>query len=505
MPFKVTAPFILKGFFYKSCKKRVKTSKMSKEIMESTNETAPKKYIPDRGKPSLRTKVANTLSVLLMGASHMVGCTPSPSPEKTDPSSSTSPQVSVETNPDTQSETSIPAPMSTEEGSSIEITSSSYPSNEENFILNDQRTNQEKTDVIESVAPDDYQKEANLLGEEWKRMGKDESDLEIVASIVDGKSWVLVAKSKSGGQVFVPKINGVIQASLHLFGRLDETGDFFDLVPVAMENATVVGDESGWHVVAQVKDGEVSQWYDATKDEIKMVEVSEPSPTPDARFQDLLPETLAEVEQKNVLRWDHLEEDLATLLEKEKEVNMDSTKIEPFTTGIPKMDTEKLKAPSFITLHISNNGEQNPIVSVSYLDKGLWVLGIAAKRPGSEEVGILHVAIDENAMKQIYKTGGYDMEAYEKYSKMESIYPKIQNGEFSEISLGVILYRGYAEEGGVWDPLLDLLPTEDLNDEYYYYVGDLKKAAHSDDEEARRIFSYFNDKILPCVSIGVIY
>jgi len=228
------------------------------------------------------------------------------------------------------------------------------------------------------------------------------------------------------------------------------------------------------------------------------------------RFLSLVPETLELVEQKNLLRWNNLEEDLMELSEKENEIVIDSTKIEPFTTGIPKMDTEKLKAPSFITLNISNNGEQNPIVSVSYLDKGLWVLGIATKRPGSEEVGILHVAIDENAMKQIYETGGYDMEAYEKYSKMESVYPRIKNGEFSEISLGIILYRGSAEEGGAWDPLLSLQPEELDNDPtvsqpYFKHLGDLISAGHSTDGEAAEIFDYLGDYVLPCVSIGVIY
>jgi hypothetical protein len=431
---------------------------------------------------SVRRSLANGLSIALMGISSALGMGGCSSVEKND----------------------------SQEENNIEISLSDYPSNEENFILNDPRTNREKIEIVKSVAPDDFQKEVALLGEEWERMGMDESDLEIVASVVDGRSWVLVARSESSGRVFVPRIDGVVQASLHLFGRLDEEGDFFDLVPVGVENATVVGDGSGWHVVARVEGGAVSEWYDATKDEVRVVERGGPSPTPDARFQNLLPETLAEVREENVIREGRLEEDLAALLEKEKEVNMDSTKIEPFTTGIPKMDTEKLKAPSFITLHISNNGEQNPIVSVSYLDKGLWVLGIAAKRPGSEEVGILHVAIDENAMKQIYETGGYDMEAYEKYSKIESVYPRIQNGEFSEISLGVILYRGRAEEGGIWDPLLSLQPEEFDNDPtvsqpYFKHLGDLTSSGHSMDGEANELFGYLDDYILPCVSIGVIY
>ena len=109
-----------------------------------------------------------------------------------------------------------------------------------------------------------------------------------------------------------------------------------------------------------------------------------------------------------------------------------------------------------------------------------------------------------------YKTGGYDMEAYEKYSKMESVYPRIKNGEFSEISLGIILYRGSAEEGGAWDPLLSLQPEELDNDPtvsqpYFKHLGDLISAGHSTDGEAAEIFDYLGDYVLPCVSIGVIY
>ena len=502
MPFKVTAPFILKGFFYKSCKKRVKTSKMSKEIMESTNETAPKKYIPDRGKPSLRTKVANTLSVLLMGASHMVGCTPSPSPEKTDPSSSTSPQVSVETNPDTQSETSIPAPMSTEEGSSIEITSSSYPSNEENFILNDQRTNQEKTDVIESVAPDDYQKEANLLGEEWKRMGKDESDLEIVASIVDGKSWVLVAKSKSGGQVFVPKINGVIQASLHLFGRLDETGDFFDLVPVAVEGATVVGDESGWHVVARVEGGEVVQWYDAAADEVRTVERAEPSPTPDARFQTLVPETLDLCREENTFDV----QDIETINQKLEEQDIDPDTVPTFTTGIQTEDIQKLNLPASVGLVINvEEGQKLTIDFCGYYD-GVYVVDIPLRRQGSDEVGHLKFAIDENAQREYFSLLGHE-EWYDQYHNLENNYDRLTGkGESIKTAVvQVILYRGSAEEGGVWDPLLSFDPEKMAAGNEYTMTTNYAFFGSSDPQVAQRSWDEIQKRIVPCVSVGVIY
>jgi len=229
------------------------------------------------------------------------------------------------------------------------------------------------------------------------------------------------------------------------------------------------------------------------------------------KFLSLLPETLGEVEQRNVLRWDHLEDDLAELVEKEKEANTESSEAPEFSVGFPNYDSETLKLPSVVGLTmIAGEGEKISIVSCSYLDlgngEGLYVLGIPVKRPGSEEIGILHFAMDPELAKEYFEAIGKS-QTYDDYNDIQTYYPEATQGEkvISRMGINLILYRGSAEEGGVWDPLLGLLPTEDLNDEYYYYVGDLKKAAYSDDEEARRIFSYFNDKILPCVSIGVIY
>ncbi len=438
---------------------------------------------------SVRRNLANGLSIALMGISSALGMVSCSSVEKND----------------------------SQEGNNIEIPLSDYPSNEENFILDDRRTNQEKIEIVKSVAPDDYRKEAALLAGEWERMGRDESDLEIVASIVDGKSWVLVARSRGDGRVFVPRINGVIQASLHLFGRLDEAGDFFDLVPVGVEGATVVGDESGWHVVARVEGGAVTEWYDAAADEVRVVERAEPSPTPDARFQDLLPETLAEVREENVIREDHLEEDLATLLEKERQALTDPSSIEPFTTGITEFEEEE-KAPSVHTIDVSR-GEANPVLSISYMEieggRGVYVLGVALKRPGSEETGILHFAVDPEAARQLLATK-YGEDNYDKYFNLQKNYEGVRSNGYKSLLISVVLWRGYAEEGGVWDPLLDLNPgIADLYGENGWklnmYVGG--QSLDRETNEWVTVAEYGEEKlvselermILPAVSIGVIY
>ena len=50
---------------------------------------------------------------------------------------------------------------------------------------------------------------------------------------------------------------------------------------------------------------------------------------------------------------------------------------------------------------------------------------------------------------------------------------------------------------------LDQDPT--TSQPYFKHLGDLTATGHSTDEEAREIFDYFKDKILPAVSLGVIY
>ncbi len=430
---------------------------------------------------SVRRNLSNGLSIALMGISSVLGISGCSKEEKS---------------------------HAMQEGNNIEIPLSDYPSSEENFILNDRRTNQEKIEIVKSVAPDDYRKEAALLAGEWERMGMDESDLEIVASIVDGKSWVLVARSRGDGRVFVPRINGVIQASLHLFGRLDEAGDFFDLVPVDVEDATVVGDGSGWHVVARVEGGAVVRWYDATRDEVRTVERAEPSPTPDARFQNPLPETWEECLKSNSYDYSDLETYHTALMEKAEEEGAGPTDFEAFTTGIPNADTEAEKKPSFITLHMQKGeGEENPFRSCEVFEKDghrIVTLGIVTKRPGSDVTEVLYYAMDLTYVNQSRAEKG--LEPYD----FSGDYARMASGNFNEIYIDLILWRGSAEEGGVWDPLLGLQPEEFDNDPtvsqpYFKHLGDLTSAGHSTDGEAAEIFGYLDDYVLPCVSIGVIY
>ena len=67
----------------------------------------------------------------------------------------------------------------------------------------------------------------------------------------------------------------------------------------------------------------------------------EPSPTPDTRFSELMPATLEECMEENVIRWGHLKEDLPLLIEKEKMVSIDASKIQPIRNGAPNTDIQQ--------------------------------------------------------------------------------------------------------------------------------------------------------------------
>ena len=182
----------------------------------------------------------------------------------------------------------FPAPVPTEQGEKVEIFSADYPTSPDNFILTDPRTNEEKTELIKSWAPDDYEKEVSLYKAEIERMGQRAEDFGFEASIVDGKSWVVIPRNKKTGRMYVPKVAGIIQSSLHLWGQLDRSDDFFDLVEVGIDNPKLLGDKSVWHVFAKVMNfpplnGLVTQWYDAVNDNINNVEI-EPTPTPETNY-----------------------------------------------------------------------------------------------------------------------------------------------------------------------------------------------------------------------------
>lgn len=162
-----------------------------------------------------------------------------------------------------------------------------YPINPLDFTV-DSRSNEEKMNLIISWAPDDVEKETALFDAEFRRMGIGLSDIKYEVSIVDGKSWALYPKNIKTGKSYIVSIGGIIRPSIDLFGYLDKdiNDDFFDLKEVNISNATVIGDKSGWHVFAEVKDGKVTQWLNATTDQIKTVQVEpEPSPTPENQFR----------------------------------------------------------------------------------------------------------------------------------------------------------------------------------------------------------------------------
>lgn len=168
------------------------------------------------------------------------------------------------------------------EASSISL--DDYPISSSNFIV-DSKTNEIKMDLIKSWAPEEIEKEIALYNAEFKRMKVDTKFIRYETSIVDGKSWVLYPKDIRTNEAYIVSIKGVIRPSIDLFGFLDKStdDDFFNLVKVNIPNAQAVGDKSGWHVFAEVINGNVTQWYDATKDRINTVEVKpEAIKTPEA-------------------------------------------------------------------------------------------------------------------------------------------------------------------------------------------------------------------------------
>jgi hypothetical protein len=182
----------------------------------------------------------------------------------------------------------LPASVLLEDGQEVDISLSNYPTNSDNFII-DTRTNEEKMALIRSWAPDDVKKEIELYNAEFKRTGIDTNDIEYQTSIVDGKSWTLYPKNIKNGRVYIVSLNGIIRPSIDLFGYLDRdtNDDFFDLKLVNIPGGEVVGDKSGWHVFARVENEQVTQWYNATNDQIEKVEIPipEPSPTPENQLR----------------------------------------------------------------------------------------------------------------------------------------------------------------------------------------------------------------------------
>ncbi len=232
------------------------------------------------------------------------------------------------------------------------------------------------------------------------------------------------------------------------------------------------------------------------------------------RFSSLLPETLGEAGENNVIREDHLEEDLAALLEKEKQVNLDPEEMEPFNTGISGREIQENKLPGIIPLDVSN---KNSIVSLSYLEneegRQIYVLGVALKRPGSENVGIIHFAVDLDTLGHYNSLLKLDQEYFDSTYNLANTYKRLKSGEFSYLMFETVLWRGYAEDGGVWDPLLSvvkgswtdysvdaglLVSWQTLNPD----TGEMVKLKSEDERE---YLDRVERVIFPAVSVGVIY
>jgi len=190
----------------------------------------------------------------------------------------------------------------------------------------------------------------------------------------------------------------------------------------------------------------------------------EPTPTPDVSFTELLLETLEECREKNILRLDHLEEDLAILVEKEKESITDTSFIPDSSLGISSVDSSIFQspaAPGFIDMTVSDEYTEKIIFSsCSYIkEKGIDVIGIPLKGVGGKIVGFLHFAMDPVAQKDFIYNAGIG-NYYEKYHNLENNYPSYFNNKIKVISINIILQRGDADKGGIWDNLLSVAPKE---------------------------------------------
>ena len=239
-------------------------------IMENKTDSNSSLPIPKKYSPRIRTA-----SLLASAAMFLSGCAEKISGGNLQiDNQSEPPKVNVESYPTVNDNISDPAAAPTQEGENIIIESASYPTNADNFII-DTRPNEQKMHLVKTWAPEDVEKEIALYNAEFERRKMDPKFIKYQVSIVDGKSWVLYPKDIRTNETFIVSIDDVIRPSIDLFGLLDKStsDDFFHLIKVNIPNAQVIGDKSGWHVFAEVIDGKVTQWYDATKDRINKVEV----------------------------------------------------------------------------------------------------------------------------------------------------------------------------------------------------------------------------------------
>lgn len=222
-----------------------------------------------------------------------------------------------------------------------------------------------------------------------------------------------------------------------------------------------------------------------------------------AGFVELLPSTWeACLEENSYGSYSEFEERHPELVGRTDAGGIDPADFETFTTGIPNADIEAEKKPSYIYLNIkkADNGE-NPFRSCEVFEKDghqIVTLGIVTKRPGSDVTEVLYYAMDLTYVNQSRAEKG--LEPYD----FTQDYERIKSGNFKEIYIALILWRGYAEEGGPWDPLLSFDPKKmEIGSDYTMTIN-YGIHGSSDPQLAQDSWEEIQKIIIPTVSIGVI-
>ena len=231
----------------------------------------------------------------------------------------------------------------------------------------------------------------------------------------------------------------------------------------------------------------------------------EPSPTPDIRFAELIPATLEECKEKNILRWDHLEEDMQKVLDKERELGLSIDDAGLYSTGIPENDFEKTQSPYISPGHFSSL--HFPFIqSCSYIkEKGLFVFGIPIRFLGpyneNDKFGFFHFSVDESAEEIFWNKKGTP-DRFQKYFELDTIYPKIKNREYESLVLATIGENRYAERDGEWSNILDVYFNH-LNDEERRLEIWLAYGTGIPQEKMNDLINKMQNKVIPVVFLGL--
>jgi len=241
----------------------------------------------------------------------------------------------------------------------------------------------------------------------------------------------------------------------------------------------------------------------------------EPSSTPDLRFTELLPETLEDCKQNNVIRLGHFDEDFANLREKEKEtvanIDLSNVKWGYRINDFNIIDPLKDKLPGAIGLGdgFTRGVDPNPVISCSYMEtgseKGIYILGIMMRHgqiKGSKEVtGIVHFAVDPEATKALGQhVPGPDIFLSE--TDLEANYPKIVTGQYDYYTVYLVIEKLGASDNETYKQLLSLYASQ-FYDGNASIIGDLINNRYYNDLEAKQLFNECEGIIFPTVGFGV--